>query len=58
MPVLPCSKNEVYEMDWVHKDGGKGIGLDRFIVAVGPLAGPIGSSHREVGLSIHALRCL
>jgi hypothetical protein len=32
---------ELYEMDWVHRDSGQGIGLERYIVATGPLGGMI-----------------
>ena len=36
------SRVELYEMDWVHRDNGQGIGLERYIVATGPLGGMIG----------------
>eukprot|EP00038_Savillea_parva_P008583 m.177865 g.177865 ORF g.177865 m.177865 type:complete len:861 (-) comp14437_c0_seq1:84-2666(-) len=32
---------ELYDMDWVHKDGGQGIGLDQFMVSVAPFGGAI-----------------
>lgn len=35
-------KVEVYEMDWVHKDGGEGIGLEQYTIAVGHMGGSIG----------------
>jgi len=36
------SRVELYEMDWIHRDNGQGIGLERYIVATGPLGGMIG----------------
>eukprot|EP00041_Stephanoeca_diplocostata_P031359 m.975716 g.975716 ORF g.975716 m.975716 type:complete len:861 (+) comp23942_c1_seq8:368-2950(+) len=34
-------KVEVYEMDWIHKDGGEGIGLEQYNIAVGHMGGSI-----------------
>lgn len=34
-------KVELYEMDWLHKDGGQGIGLGQYVVSVAPYGGSI-----------------
>jgi len=36
-----CRKNEVYEMDWVHRNRSRGVELDQYIVAVGQFGGAI-----------------
>eukprot|EP00039_Didymoeca_costata_P016266 m.287847 g.287847 ORF g.287847 m.287847 type:complete len:856 (+) comp16368_c0_seq11:226-2793(+) len=44
-------KNEVYQMDWVHRNKGRGIGLEGLIVAVGYYGGPIATT-RDARLAL------
>ena len=47
---------ELYDMDWVHKDGGQGIGLDQFMVSVAPFGGAIGTYTHDGGGRVLGVR--
>lgn len=51
--LLGDRKLEQYSMDWVHKNRGKGVGLDTLIVAVGPFAGCVGEQRVHPGALRH-----